>query len=61
MTLSELQQALRDRKIKAINCGFLKGACAVTLFGEDRLAQGAADQLEDAVEIALLRWDGTWR
>lgn len=61
MTLSELQQKLRDRSITAVNANFREGACDVTLFGEDRLAQGTADQIEDAVEVALLRWDGTWK
>lgn len=60
MTLPELQQALRDRKITAINTSFLHGV-HVTLFGEGRIAQGSAEQYEDAVEVALLRWDGTWK
>lgn len=61
MTFSELQQALLERGARAINCAFREGACEVTLFGENRLAQGTAEKIEDAVEIALLRWDGTWK
>ena len=63
MTLDELERALRDRKAH-LNVDASAPSCAVSIIGPGRrgkVAQADADRLEDAVEVALLRYDATWK
>lgn len=61
MTLPELQGELRRRGARLYVD--LRGASwdvTVTHTGSRKVATATADELEDAVELALLKFDATW-
>ncbi len=63
MTLAELQAKLAERGVTSFNVDLL-GIASVTVTRDAhpvlKVAQASADALDDAVEMALLRYD-TWR